>query len=232
MPDAPKRKKTKRARKTASIGHENRYYRAGVHRIIGLDEAGRGPIAGPVVAGAVALPLSADNSKLQRRLTGVKDSKKMTKLQREAAEETIKDVAITWGIGQASPDEITKLNIRRATQLAMQRAFADALERNPGFEPQWIFVDYEPLPAIDINQLSMPRADEYSLSVACASVIAKLWRDAYMTQMAEEYPHYGFESNNGYGSSAHLAAIEEHGPCALHRITFRPVADALKKRHS
>lgn len=231
MPDAATPKKRKRADRTASIAHENRYFKEGIQRIMGLDEAGRGPLAGPVVAGAVALPLSEDNSKLQTRLKGVKDSKDMTPTQRESVADTIKEVAVTWGIGHASPDEIASLNIRRATQLAMQRAFADALQRNPDYEPQWLFVDYEPLPGIDVNQLSMPKADKYSLSVAAASVIAKIWRDIYMVQMAEEYPQYGFETHKGYGTTAHLAAIEEHGPCALHRLSFAPIQKALKKRH-
>jgi len=223
MPDEPKIKK--RSERTASLKHERDFLREGYSRIVGLDEAGRGPLAGPVSAGAVALPL--EDKSLSRKLRGVRDSKDMTERQRDALVDTIKEVALVWGIGHATPEEITELNILQASKLAMKRALEAAI-KDTDFEPQWLFVDYMALPQIPIHQLSIVGGDKYSLSIAAASVLAKTWRDAYMLDIAEEFPQYGFTSNKGYPSPDHLAALKQYGPCPIHRMSFAPVQAVLK----
>ncbi len=219
MPSSP------RAPKTASLHHERHYYRAGCRIIFGMDEAGRGPLAGPVAAAAVALPLERDD--LSKSLRGVRDSKEMTPLQRESLETTIKDIALAWGIGQSSSAEIDRLGIVNATKAAMQSALEQALDRSD-IQPDCLFLDYMLFPERhDIPQVSIVEGDKRSLSIACASVIAKVWRDKHMRDLDRRYPQYGFAKHKGYGTAGHRRALQQHGPCPEHRRTFAPVRNLI-----
>ena len=217
---------SKRAVKTASLYHERQYYRAGCRYIFGIDEVGRGPLAGPVAAAAVALPLEQND--LSKALRGVRDSKEMSAKQREQLCETIKDIAIAWGIGQSSASEIDRIGIVNATKAAMQRAL-DSARSGTEIVPDCLFMDYMLWPERrDIPQVSIVDGDKHSLSIACASVIAKVWRDSYMTELDAEYVQYGFAQHKGYGTADHLRALRQHGPCALHRSSFKPVGMLLE----
>lgn len=210
-------------RKTASLRHERHYFHAGYRRILGLDEAGRGPLAGPVAAAAVALPLERAN--LRQTLRGLRDSKEMTASQRDRLSEEIKDVAIVWGIGHSSVEEIDRDGIVTATKTAMQRALDNALD-GADFLPDCLFLDYMPWPErADIPQLSIVDGDKISLTIASASVLAKVWRDQYMRNLDGQYAGYGFARHKGYGTPAHLRALRQSGPCAAHRRSFHPVCE-------
>ena len=213
---------TNRAR-TASLRHEREYQRAGCHIIVGMDEAGRGPLAGPVVAAAVALPLQ--RSDLRRVLRGARDSKLMSPAERQDLAAKIKHVALAWGIGSASASEIDGCGIVPATQLAMERALDAILER--GIVPDCLFLDYILLPQRrELPQVSLIDGDARSLSIACASVLAKVRRDADMRRLEARYPLYGFAQHKGYGTAAHLRALRKYGPCPAHRMSFAPVQAA------
>ncbi|MCY4072984.1 MAG: ribonuclease HII [Chloroflexi bacterium] len=218
-------KRETRTPKTASLRFENEYFAAGCRVIMGMDEAGRGPLAGPVAAGAVALPLHRDD--LSKVLKGARDSKEMNAMQRLVADAIIKEIAITWGIGHSSAQEIDVSGIISATKLAMRRALCNALERRP-VTPDCLFLDYLPWPEQqDYPVCSIVKGDKLSLSIACASIIAKVWRDKYMNELEDRYPEYGFAQNKGYGTRAHLNALDRHGPCEYHRATFKPVRNLL-----
>ncbi len=218
-------KRAARTPKTASLRFEKEYFAAGYRVIIGMDEVGRGPLAGPVAAGAVALPLQRED--LGKILKGARDSKEMNASQRRAADVVIKEIALTWGIGHSSAGEIDAAGIISATKLAMRRALCDALERQP-VAPDCLFLDYLPWPEqVDYPMCCIVKGDKLSLSIACASVIAKVWRDKYMIALEESYPEYGFAQNKGYGTRAHLDALNRHGPCEYHRASFKPARDLL-----
>ncbi len=211
--------------KTASLYHERHYLRAGCRCIVGIDEAGRGPLAGPVTAAAVALPL--ERKDLSRLLRGVRDSKEMSASQRESVDETIKELALAWGIGCSSAEEIDYLGIVPATKAAMQRALELAL-KNSDIRPDCLFLDYMLWPERrDIPQVSIVNGDKHSLSIACASVIAKVWRDARMRELDALYPQYGFAQHKGYGTETHRRALRRYGPCAEHRRSFEPVKETF-----
>lgn len=212
--------KKKRRDRTASLTHECKYYAMGLRHIFGIDEVGRGPWAGPVAAAAVCLPL--ERVDLPTVLKGVRDSKEMTHLQRVKLSDTIKSTAAAWGIGSASPQEIDEMGIVRATQRAMERALAEATKEKP-FAAQCLMIDDMLLPEIETRQVSLVGGDKRSLSIAAASVIAKVWRDAYMVEMDAQYPAYGFALHKGYGTEAHRAALKKHGPTPLHRMLFKPL---------
>jgi ribonuclease HII len=178
--------------------------------VAGVDEAGRGPVAGPVVAAAVVLPFGFDPE-------GITDSKKMTARAREAAFERILTVARV-GIGVADADEIDRINILRATHEAMRRALA-ALP----VAPEGVLVDGLPVPDLHERCEAVVRGDALHPCISAASVVAKVTRDALMAINDAAYPHYGFARHKGYGTRAHLAALAEHGPCPLHRRSFAPV---------
>lgn len=207
--------------KTASLIHERNYYKMGCRVIFGIDEAGRGPWAGPVSAGAVALPLQRTD--LNKALAGVRDSKMMTPLQRQTLVDTIKEVALAWGVGHATAREIDDMGILPATKTAMQRALANALE-GKDFEPDCLFLDYMLWPERrDIPQVSIVSGDQHSLSIACASVIAKVWRDEFMLELDAEFPQYGFANHKGYGTSEHRQALEKYGATEFHRQYYKPI---------
>lgn len=211
-------------KKTASMDNEFTLWNEGYRRIIGIDEAGRGAWAGPVAAGAVCLPL--EDPQLLVKLEGVRDSKEMTPRQRERLVENIKTTAITWGVGCASNDEIDQMGIVPATCLAMERALYDAQNRGAGFAPDFILTDSIKWPLLQKMQIpfkSMVKGDKLSLSIAAASVIAKVWRDSYMRELDPQYPQYAFGQHKGYGTALHLSALRTHKATPLHRKTFAPI---------
>ena len=183
----------------------------GFRRIAGLDEAGRGPWAGPVVAAVVILP---------RRLApqGLDDSKALTAPQRQTLFDLITHQALDWAIGQSSEQEIDVLNILEATRLAGRRALAGL--RTP---PDWILTDALQLPHVTIPQRPIIKGDMLSLSIAAASILAKVFRDRLMERYHERFPDYQFHIHKGYGTPTHLQRLREFGPCAAHRHSFKPV---------
>jgi ribonuclease HII len=203
----------------------------GYQHIVGMDEAGRGTWAGPVSVGACCLPLS--QPKLQETLKGVRDSKQMTPRQRNLTIDTIKRTALAWGVGSASSRDIDEFGIVPATKLAMSRALDAMFERFPDFKPDCLFLDGMVWPERlrEYPQISLIHGDERSLSIAAASVLAKVWRDELMVKLDAEYPQYGFGIHKGYGTAKHRAALLEFGPCALHRMTFKPVLEAARSRN-
>jgi ribonuclease HII len=207
--------------RTASLQYEHQYWADGCQSIMGFDEAGRGTWAGPVVAGAVCLP--PDRKDLSKLLKGVRDSKQMTPRQRTQLVERIKEIALAWGIGSASSAEIDDLGIVPATWLAMKRAL-----KQSKYEPDCLLMDSLVWPEMKhIPQISIIKGDTLSLSIAAASVLAKVWRDELMQQLDEQYPQYGFGKHKGYGTAAHMTALKQHGPCPLHRMTFAPIRELL-----
>jgi ribonuclease HII len=183
--------------------------------IAGIDEAGRGAWAGPVYAGAVILP---PDPEIVQRLHHVRDSKQMSPLSREFWANEIKNQAAAWGVGSASHQEIDELGIVPATRLAMMRALSQLAQ--PTLH---LLLDAMLLPEVDLPQTSLIKGDARSLSIAAASVLAKTSRDAWMVQMDERYPGYGFARHKGYGTAVHRAALQDQGPCPIHRFSFSPV---------
>jgi len=188
--------------------YERKY--AGKGLICGVDEAGRGPLAGPVVAAAVILP--EDETFIY-----LNDSKKVTEKRREALYEQIVSKAVSYGIGIVSHDIIDEINILQATYRAMREAVANMTVRSAV-----CLVDAVTIPGLgeDIEQVPIIKGDAKSVSIAAASVLAKVTRDRMMVEMGERYPQYGFEKHKGYGTKAHMEAIREFGPCPEHRRTF------------
>ena len=193
---------------------EKHLWSTGVPLIAGIDEAGRGPLAGPVVAAAVVLPAEFS-------LTGLNDSKLLPEAVREQLFETLTTPGklVGYGIGIAESTEIDRLNILRATFLAMQRAVT-ALP----VQPDHLLVDGLPVPVLHQPQTAIVGGDGKSLSVAAASVIAKVTRDRMMRRWHSDFPLYDFDQNKGYGTPAHLENLQIHGPCPIHRRSFAPVA--------
>ena len=179
--------------------------------IVGVDEAGRGPLAGPVVAGAVILDPT-------RRIKGLRDSKLVPPAERERLADEIRKYAIAWSIGSADVDEIDRLNILQATMLAMRRA-VEAL----GVVPGEALVDGDRCPQLACPTYPIIKGDRYVAVISAASIIAKTQRDALLVLFDVEYPGYGFARNKGYGTPDHLAALDRQGPCAIHRRSFAPV---------
>lgn len=202
-----------------NLSYEKQLWEEGYRVIAGLDEAGRGAWAGPVYAAAVVLP---NDDRVCDLLSGVRDSKQMTAQQRERYEGCIKSVSITWAVGFASEGEIDELGIVPATCLAMQRAIDELV-----YPPNYLLIDYIPLNDCACPQLSLPKGDCQSLSIAAASVLAKTSRDAYMVAQDKEYPGYGFARHKGYGTAQHRAALNTIGPTEFHRKTFRPVSEMI-----
>ncbi len=191
----------------------------GYRRIAGLDEAGRGPLAGPVVASAVVLPSRC-------RLIGCDDSKLLTESEREHLYVAITRRAVSIGIGSATEQEIDRLNILEATRLAMQRALAGLWP-----PPDCLLIDAISLPACQIPIRSIVKGDSLCLSVAAASIVAKVTRDRLMAEYHRRYPRYNFLSHKGYGTEEHLKELATHGPCNIHRRTYAPVADVIAQLH-
>jgi ribonuclease HII len=199
------------------LSFEHKLLGDGCWRIAGLDEAGRGAWAGPVVAAAVVLPL--DLPDLAKVLIGVRDSKQMTPHQREAWACIIRQVALGVGSGAASCQEVDQVGLIAATREAMTRALNDLDEK-----PQHLLIDHLPLPEIPLPQTVLTRGDARVLSIAAASVIAKVTRDHMMVDLDEHHPGYGFARHKGYGTAQHRAALADLGPCVSHRFSYAPVA--------
>lgn len=186
---------------------------AGYQQIAGVDEAGRGALAGPVIAAAVILPPDC-------QITGLRDSKLLSARQRSRLCDEIRRVAIAVGIGRADPPKIASLNILGATLFAMKEAVANLTP-----QPDYLLVDGLDLPETDIMGRAIPKGDSLSLSIAAASVMAKTTRDAVMIEFGETYPNYGFPQHKGYPTPQHRAAIAEFGASDIHRHTFKLLAD-------
>ncbi len=196
---------------------EHSLRKQGAVRIAGLDEAGRGALAGPVVAAAVVLPIERPD--LSERLAGVRDSKQLSPPARARAAALIRRIALACGLGSATSSEIDGLGVVPATRLAMQRAL-ESLQTSPDY----LLLDHISLPQSRLAQRSITRGDASVLSIAAASVLAKVARDEAMAAAEDRYPGYGFARHKGYGTAAHQAALERLGPCPLHRQSFAPVA--------
>lgn len=188
--------------------YEKECYKAGYQFVAGVDEVGRGPLAGPVTAAAVILP---PNCKIE----GVNDSKKLSEAKRELLYKEICEKAIAYSIGIVSSQTIDSINILQATYLAMQEAL-NGLNQKPDF----VLVDAVTIPKISIKQKGIVKGDEKSLSIAAASIVAKVTRDRLMQKMHILYPQYAFDKNKGYGSKEHIEAIQNYGICEIHRHTF------------
>ena len=188
----------------------------GYRSIAGIDEAGRGPLAGPVVAAAVILPKGL-------QVPGVNDSKKLTELKREALFDVVMEKAIATGVGISRPEEIDEINILQATLKAMLRAVEDLRT-----SPDYLIIDGINTIDRDIPQHAIKKGDSLSISIAAASIIAKVTRDRMMLEYDRQYPSYGFTSHKGYGSKLHREAIANFGPCPIHRKTFAGVKEHVK----
>ena len=187
---------------------ENAHFANGIEIICGVDEAGRGPLAGPVCAAAVILPKGLE-------IPGLNDSKKLTDKRRRELMPVIKEQALAYGIAFASHTEIDEINILQATFLAMERALAELK-----IKPDLALIDGNRQKDFGINVETVVKGDSRSANIAAASVLAKVTRDDYMEAMAQEYPGYGFEIHKGYGTKAHYEALRNLGPCPIHRMSF------------
>jgi len=187
--------------------------RTGYARIAGIDEAGRGPLAGPVVAAAVILPDAAD-------LPGIDDSKKLTAAVRERLFDLINEHALAVGVGIGDHELIDRVNILQATLAAMRQAVQSLSQ-----PPDYLLIDGTSGISLPIPQKTIKKGDSASISIAAASIIAKVTRDRMMVELDSRYPQYGFAAHKGYGCASHMAAIAAHGPCDIHRKTFRGVRE-------
>lgn len=189
--------------------------------ICGIDEAGRGPWAGPVTAGAVILDA-------RQPIEGLTDSKKLSEKKRQALEPLIKAHATAWGLGWASPEEIDALNIRQANHLAMRRA-VEAM----GLAPSAIIIDGNDVPdALPCAARAIVKGDLTEPCISAASILAKTARDRVMVEMDDAYPGYGFAAHKGYGTKVHSDALTQLGPCDIHRMSFKPVMLAARRRQA
>ena len=188
----------------------------GTYFVAGVDEAGRGPLAGAVFAGAVILDPD-------KPIEGLADSKKLTEKQREALFEIIQERALAWGIGRADSEEIDRVNILQATFLAMQRAIA-----NLSIVPTLALIDGNQLPKLNCAAKTIIKGDETEPAISAASILAKVSRDREMVLLAEQFPEYGFAKHKGYGTKEHLLALEKYGPCKIHRQSFAPVVACME----
>ena len=187
---------------------EDELYAAGAQIICGVDEAGRGPLAGPVCAAAVILPPNLE-------IPGLNDSKKLTDKRRRELYPLIKEKALAYGIAFANHKEIDQINILQATYLAMERALTQL-----SMKPDVALIDGNRAKDFGIPVQTVIKGDSLSANIAAASILAKVTRDDVMLEMAESYPQYSFEVHKGYGTKAHYEALAQHGPCPIHRMTF------------
>ncbi len=198
-----------------SLIWEGSLWQQGIHWVAGVDEVGRGSLAGPVVAAAVILPVQMDPTELE----GVTDSKQLRPPQRTQWAERIRQVALAVGIGSASAAEIDQINIRQATVLAMQRALAEL------DQVEHILLDGLPLSELGSQQTALVKGDQISLSIAAASIVAKVWRDTLMQNWDRQYPGYGWGTNVGYGTREHRLALQNLGLTPQHRRSFVHLAE-------
>jgi ribonuclease HII len=204
----------KRGRRPDAGPHlERLLWRVGIQHVAGVDEVGMGPLAGPVVAAAVVLRPEA-------RLRGVADSKQLTMAQRERLDVAIRECALAIGLALVEPEEIDRLNIYHAAMKAKREALAALAPLVPGF----VLVDGREIPGLAVPQSAYPKGDAFVLSIAAASIVAKVHRDAIMRELEALHPGYGFGRHMGYATAAHRRAIEERGPSPIHRRSFAPMA--------
>lgn len=206
--------------------HERKLWAAGcTTHLAGVDEAGRGCLAGPVVAGAVSIPPHLAEELYAGKLATLNDSKQLSPARRDYLYELLTNTpGILWATGWSTAQEIDSINILAATHLAMRRAL-DSLSPSPDHA----LIDGLPVKGLPCNSTAIVRGDAASFLIAAASIIAKTSRDRYMSNLHKQYPHYAFDANKGYGVNAHMAALFKHGACPEHRHSFRPVQDALQQ---
>jgi ribonuclease HII len=202
------RERQERLRLDSMLNFERVLWRSGVQRIAGVDEAGVGPLAGPVVAAAVVFPPGTE-------IEGVDDSKRLDPEQRETMAVVVRERAAAIGVGVATVPEIDRLNVYHAALLAMRRAVEALPER-----PQHLLVDARQVPGVDVPQNPFDKGDGINFSIAAASIVAKTHRDALMVELDRRYPGYGFARHKGYGTAEHQEAIRRHGPCEAHRFSY------------
>lgn len=196
-----------------ALDYQEQFYSKKVKLIVGVDEAGRGPLAGPVVAAACILPRAYINKEIN-------DSKQLSEKKREELFEIIKNDAIAYGVGIVSAEEIDKLNIYEATKKAMKEAIA-----NLKHEFDLILTDAMPLKGFDVEVIPIIKGDAKALPIAAASIIAKVTRDHMMVELAKKYPEYGFDEHKGYGTKKHMDALKKYGAIkGVHRYSYKPVA--------
>ena len=201
----------------------------GCATVLGIDEAGRGPLAGGVYAAAVTVPLDVASEFMATVWKGINDSKQLTAKKREKLAEVIKATpGCTWAVAMASPEEIDKLNILNATYLAMRRA-AEDVGRQLGHGDIKILVDGNPAKGLPYPAQNLVKGDAKSLFIAAASILAKTARDADCERLEREYPGYDFVKHKGYPTKAHMEALRKFGPCPEHRRSFAPVADVCNQ---
>ena len=200
------------------LEYENNLYNEGVTLIAGVDEVGRGPLIGPVVACACILPVNFYHK-------DIKDSKKLSEKKREEMYKIIKENAISIGLGIVSEKVIDEVNIYEATKIAMKEAI-----KNLNITPEHILIDAMKL-ELNIPSTSIIKGDAKSESIAAASIIAKVTRDHMLDEMDKEYPMYDLKNNKGYGTKKHLEALQTYGPCKYHRVSYSPVRNALNEKN-
>ena len=207
--------------KMPNLKLEKIFFQKGAKFIGGIDEAGRGPLAGPVVAACVVLDA---NFKTNKEIQEIKDSKKLSAIKRKKLIDVIFASFIEVGIGICDHATIDRINILQATFLAMKKAIG-ALKQKPDF----ILLDGKfPIPNISIKQKTIIGGDNLAISIAAASIVAKVKRDEIMTELHKKYSQYGFDRHKGYGTKLHMEALRKHGPCPMHRRSFKPVAASIK----
>lgn len=202
-----------------SFEYENQYWQQGIKVIAGVDEVGMGALAGPVVAAAVVFDPKIFPPDI------IRDSKLLSAPQRDRALKWIKDNALHWSISQSSVEEISSINIRAASHLAMRRSL-DSIN----VHIELALIDGNPAqPHPTIPAVNIIKGDQKSFSIAAASILAKVYRDELMIKLGEQYPAYGFASHKGYGAALHLSALQQYGACPEHRVTYAPVRAVLTK---
>ena len=201
------------------LEYENNLYKEGVTLIAGVDEVGRGPLIGPVVACACILPVDFYHK-------DIKDSKKLSEKKREEMYKIIKENAISIGLGIVSEKVIDEVNIYEATKIAMKEAI-----KNLNITPEHVLIDAMKL-ELNIPSTSIIKGDAKSESIAAASIIAKVTRDHMLDEMDKEYPMYDLKNNKGYGTKKHLEALQTYGPCKYHRVSYSPVRNALNEKNT
>ena len=202
-----------------ALDYQDQFYNDKINFIVGVDEAGRGPLAGPVVAAAVILPRAYINK-------GINDSKQLSEKKREELFEVIKKDAIAYGVGIVDADTIDRINIYEATKVAMKEAIANLKHK---FD--LILTDAMKLSGYDVEVIDIIKGDAKALPIAAASIIAKVTRDRMMKEYAKQYPEYGFDVHKGYGTKMHLEALDKYGPIPhFHRFSYKPVRNASEKQ--
>lgn len=196
--------------KEEMLNFENEYTLKGYNVIAGMDEAGRGPLAGPVVCACAIMPLDSD-----KIIEGVNDSKKLTPKKRDELYEKIKNTAVCYSIQEVDNKTIDKINILNATRLGMQNCV-----KNLKVKPDFVLIDYIVGLELDVPNIPIVKGDAKSYSIACASILAKVYRDRLMEELDNKYPEYNFKKHKGYGTKEHIESLKKFGKCEIHRNTF------------